>query len=160
VIPGSDLSTTEHLVTGLDNGREYTFRVRAMYKSRGYGGVVSEEATATPKTALGTPNRRPVIDRSRVSHFRIGSDAANATIGRVVAGDADGDTLTYALVDCGGDSARHFTIDSQGYVKTTATTAGFIKPITDRDEHGFALGARVTDADGARDEICIVVYVP
>ena len=45
-IPGSGATTTAHVVTGLDNGASYTFKLRAMNASG--NGAESDEATATP----------------------------------------------------------------------------------------------------------------
>ncbi len=45
-IPGSGATTTSHVVTGLDDGSEYSFKVRAV--NAGGGGAATEWATATP----------------------------------------------------------------------------------------------------------------
>ncbi len=49
-IPGSDATTTRHLVTGLHNGTSYTFEVRGRLYSGGYG-----PASATPVAVPDAP---------------------------------------------------------------------------------------------------------
>ncbi len=53
-IEGSDHRTTTHTVTGLSNGSEYRFRIRAQYVS-GPPGRKSERATATPAASVPLP---------------------------------------------------------------------------------------------------------
>ncbi len=53
-IEGSDHRTTTHTVTGLSNGSEYRFRIRAKYFS-GPPGRKSERATATPTAPAPLP---------------------------------------------------------------------------------------------------------
>ena len=52
-ISGSNANTTEHMVTGLTNGTNYTFRVRA--KNPMGEGLPSNEASATPVTVPSVP---------------------------------------------------------------------------------------------------------
>ena len=60
-ISGSGQSTTSHSVTGLSNGREYTFEVRAM---RGSKGGPASSVDATPNTPLPAPaNLSATTDR-------------------------------------------------------------------------------------------------
>ncbi len=49
-IPGSDASTTSHVVTGLANGTTYNFRIRSMYVELGtvFVEVMSEVVSVTP----------------------------------------------------------------------------------------------------------------
>ena len=46
-IPGSDASTVKHVVKGLENGRPYTFKIRAVNSVNGYE---SDERSATPRS--------------------------------------------------------------------------------------------------------------
>ena len=54
-IPSSGASTTTHTVTGLDNGEEYSFKVRAV--NSGGDGIATDWVTATP--VLSTPAVAP-----------------------------------------------------------------------------------------------------
>ncbi len=53
-IPGSPASTTSHTVSGLANGKSYSFRIRAV--NAGGLGPASDEATATPLPIPARPN--------------------------------------------------------------------------------------------------------
>ena len=56
VITGAGATTTTHTVTGLDNGSEYSFKVRAV--NSGGDGIATDWVTATP--VLSTPAVAPV----------------------------------------------------------------------------------------------------
>ncbi|MYE01874.1 MAG: hypothetical protein F4Y03_11470, partial [Alphaproteobacteria bacterium] len=46
-VPASDATTARHVVTGLENGRTYMFRIRAVNSANGYE---SDERSATPRS--------------------------------------------------------------------------------------------------------------
>ena len=56
-IPGSDAGTVAHIATGLLNGPEYTFQVRAVNAAG--AGAASNSASATPRAATGAPTVVP-----------------------------------------------------------------------------------------------------
>ena len=64
-IPGSDADTVSHVVTGLTNGTQYTFQIRAVNPTG--ASPVSEMASATPaalpRTLPGPANLQVRVDR-------------------------------------------------------------------------------------------------
>ena len=64
-IANSGASTTSHTVTGLTNGTEYTFKVRAA-NTRG-DGAASDAAQATPSTTPATPTGLTATDNNQAS---------------------------------------------------------------------------------------------
>ena len=91
---------TTHTVTGLDNGTEYTFEVRAVS-----GAVPGPAATVTAIPVR--PNRPPAF-RQPAWSFELPENRDGreepVELGAVTAEDPDGDALTYGLVS--GDRER------------------------------------------------------
>ena len=91
-IAGSGASTTSHTVTGLTNGTQYVFQVRAVNAVG--AGAASADMTETPEA----PNNAPTVanaiaDQSVVVGSTLTVDLEAS--GSEVFADADGDTLTY-----------------------------------------------------------------
>ena len=80
-ISGSNANTTEHTVTGLTNGTNYTFRVHA--KNQTGEGLPSNEASATPVTVPSVPQNftlTPGNGRVRLDWTAPASDGGNAIL--------------------------------------------------------------------------------
>ncbi len=80
-ISGSNANTTEHTVTGLTNGTNYTFRVRA--KNPMGEGLPSNEASATPVTVPSVPQNftlTPGNGQVRLDWTAPASDGGNAIL--------------------------------------------------------------------------------
>ena len=80
-ISGSNANTTEHTVTGLTNGTNYTFRVRA--KNPMGEGLPSNEASATPVTVPSVPQNftlTPGNGRVRLDWTAPASDGGSAIL--------------------------------------------------------------------------------
>ena len=80
-ISGSNANTTEHTVTGLTNGTNYTFRVHA--KNQTGEGLPSNEASATPVTVPSVPQSftlTPGNGRVRLDWTAPASDGGNAIL--------------------------------------------------------------------------------
>ena len=100
--------------------------MRTMYKATGYGGVASGERAVTPKANLCTPNQQPVIDRSSITGFRIGSTAADVAIGQLSASDPVRRRHHLPVDGLQGRQFRRFTIDNRSTVKTAAASERFL----------------------------------
>ena len=80
-ISGSNANTTEHTVTGLTNGTNYTFRVHA--KNQTGEGLPSNEASATPVTVPSVPQSftlTPGNGRVRLDWTAPASDGGSAIL--------------------------------------------------------------------------------
>ena len=132
-------------VTGLENGRQYTFAVRAV---NGAGSGPPAEVTARL-------NRSPVFERSTYSfelpEHRDGS-AQPVELGSVTAEDPDGDELTYGLSS--GDRER-FAVGSQDGALT------YIGPgeSLEREPNRYDLTVLARDSFGAEALAQVVVTV-
>ena len=128
IMPRSMGSRLGYTVTGLENGREYMFRVRAHYKYE-HGdtpGTPSAPAFATPTAPPAPPpgqtpppgqptgpNTPPEFDRDTAwaDYCVNGGTGSGVEVARVTAFDQDGDRLTFYQVkgfDEIGD--QHFTV--------------------------------------------------
>ncbi len=87
-IADSDASTTSHTVTGLTNGTEYVFQVRAV--NAGGSGTASVAVTATANNAT------PSFDMNTVDDQSYTQNSAITTLNLPAATGGDG-TLTYSL---------------------------------------------------------------
>ncbi len=119
-IPGSTVTTTSHIVTGLTNGTEYNFRIRAV---NAHGdGAVSTVATATPTTA---PPPGDGDDGDDGDDSRSGGGGSGG--GRRAPADQHGDTPAAATA-----------LDPTA---PTAPTAGYLQSRTDEDDFRLDLPA-------------------
>ena len=150
-VPGSGARTTRHTVTGLMNGTEYTFRIRAANEVNGYE---SDERTATPQpprpakpTGLSATagNSRAVLAWDDPSNATISKwqytykttggyggwtdipDSTATTTGHTVAGLANGVAHTFRIraVNGGGDSEASDEATATPVLPPPAKPAGF-----------------------------------
>ena len=77
-VRNSDASTDDHVVTGLTNGTEYTFQVRAVNSSG--GGLASNELSAIPSTTPGTPTLTATAGDKQVRLTWTGADDGGSRI--------------------------------------------------------------------------------
>ena len=147
-IPGSDASTTTHTVSGLTNGVEYTFSVRAVYPAG--NSPASDSASATPEASL---NNAPEFDEGTATTRAVDENAAGGEdIGTPVsATDADAtDTLTYSL---GGTDAGDFDVDTgNGQLKTKSA-------LDHEAKDSYSVTVEVTDNNGGTDSIAVTITV-
>ncbi len=108
-IPGSGATTTSHTVTGLDNGSEYSFKVRAV--NVGGDGADTGWATATP-----TPSAAS-LSIADVTAAEDGTFAFTVTAAPTPSSEV---SFRYTVAAAGGDTA---TADSDFTAVTPATTA-------------------------------------
>ena len=153
-IDGTDpwLSTgsteTTLTVTGLDNGTEYLFEVRAV--NRVGGGPPAEAATVPAR-----PNRPPAFGQPAWS-FELPENRDGSVepveLGALVAEDPDGDALTYGLAS--GGSGR-FAVGASDGVLT------YVGPGEDyeAEPNRYGLEVRVRDEAGAEAEARVAVVV-
>ena len=88
-IDGSGATTTSHTVTGLTNGQQYAFQIRAV--NNGGDGDASATATATPE-----PDTTPGFGTGTIADQTYTQNAAIATLTLPEATGGNG-TLTYSL---------------------------------------------------------------
>ena len=95
-------------------------------------------------------NDAPVAGFDPAGVAQVHEDMAPIQVARVVAGDADGDTLSYAIV--GGDPAGLFQIGQDGWIST-------MRAASDADVGGHALVVEVSDGHGDPVRLTIPVEV-
>ena len=138
--------TTSHGVSGLINGTEYTFQIRAVNAVG--AGSWSEEATATPNAAPTFPEAAPPLSFPENTAGGTNIDPA------VTATDDAGDTLTYSLE---GADAGSFRIDgSTGQVSTKAKA----EVTYDHEaKASYSVTVRATDSHGAISALDVTIAV-
>ena len=148
----SDATTTSHTVTGLSNGTEYTFQIRAM---RGAGeGDPSDAVTATPLA-----NPAPAFATETATLAVAENTASGGDVGApVTATDADGDELIYSL--SGTDAASFAISGSTGKITVASGVAlDFENPGSDDGDNEYTVTVSVSDgedAEGNTDATAIV----
>ena len=98
-------SARSQAVTGLTNGTEYTFEVRAV---NGVGAGMAASVSATPVQ----PNRTPSVSGPDDPS---GNENSTSSLGTYTASDPDGDTLTWSL---SGSNASSFELKGSGTSRT------------------------------------------
>ena len=157
-------SKNSYLVTGLDNGTTYSFRLRS--KARGiHVSEVSATVTATPAASAETPNCPPTFNQPTDDYPRIRNDqGAGVVVSTITATDPDGDVLTYSLQtpnnprSSNGNwlpphESSHFSISSSGVITTLGTVSALPEGTS------FWLGVKVTDHDGDSDYAAVRVSI-
>ncbi len=150
-IPQSDDTTASLTVTGLTNGVEYTFQVRAVdYVGMGPG---SDSARARPRSSgRRDPNRPPSFRGVSSFAFAVAENTPPGTLvgSAVTATDADGDVLTYSL---SGTDASSFGIDS-------STGQLFLKdPLDYETKSVYEVTIRVSDDNNASVDVDVTITI-
>ena len=99
-------SARSQAVTGLTNGTEYTFEVRAV---NGVGAGMAASVSATPIQ----PNRTPSVSGPEDPS---GNENSTSSLGTYTASDPDGDTLTWSL---SGSNASSFELKGSSNTSRT-----------------------------------------
>ena len=142
--PG-EANATSFTVTGLTNGTDYSFKVRAV-NSAGEG-AESNEASATPSAV----NRAPVFGADTATRSVAENTATGTDIGdAVTATDADGDTLTYSLG--GTDVASFAIVAASGQLQTEAA-------LNFETRSSYEVTVTATDTSGGTDSITVTISV-
>ncbi len=148
-IVGSDKNTTEHTITGLDNGTEYTFALRAVNDS-GPGAVSTVSATPEERT------RQPEENNAPTAHA--GDDQTVAEGDAVIldgsaSSDPEGADLTYVWTQTAPDSGEGsaVTLDTTEPDKPTFTAPDLSATTT--------LTFSLTVNDGTRDSTADTVDI-
>ena len=136
-VPGSDGDTTSYNVTTLNNGSQYSFRVRAVNGASGsVKGAPSDPASATPLEPNTTPSfgNQTIADQTFIKDVEITADTLPEARGGT-------GTLTYSLAasDPNGSlpAGLTFTVSSRQLVGTPTTT-----------QSAISYSYTATDADG------------
>ena len=150
-IPQSDDTTASLTVTGLTNGVEYTFQVRAVdYVGMGPG---SDSARARPRSSgRRDPNRPPSFRGVSSFAFAVAENTPPGTLvgSAVTATDADGDILTYSL---SGTDASSFGIDS-------STGQLFLNdPLDYETKSVYEVTIRVSDNNNASVDVDVTITI-
>ncbi|MDE0471757.1 MAG: fibronectin type III domain-containing protein [Ekhidna sp.] len=112
VISGSDATTTTHTVSGLTNGTEYTFRIRAVAGSV-VNGVESAEKAATPVAAPVKP-----------TNFMATAGDGEVTLSWTDPSNSDITSYQYRQKAGTGNYGNWTTIPGSGATTTTHTVSG------------------------------------
>ncbi len=138
-------AVTDVVLGGLTPATAYEVQVRAHGDGTGPWSASGQGTTAAPVATATVPS---FVGGSSATSFALDAPHEDAAqVGRVVAGDADGDALTYSLAS-GGDNDS-FTIDDAGLIRVKA---GQLLPAGTQ----YTVTARVTDgedANGAREAV-------
>ena len=130
-------AVTEVVLGGLTPSTTYEVQVRAYGDGTGPWSDSGQGTTAAPVT---TPTVPRFVGGTSASFSLAAPHEDAAQVGRVVASDADGDTLTYSL-ESGGDNDS-FTIDNTGLIRVKT---GEVLPAGAQ----YTLTARVSDREDA-----------
>ena len=131
-IPDSDATTTSHTVTGLTNGTEYTFAIRAA-NSEG-NGAAADAVTATP---VGPPSKPTGL----VARQAVGS----VTLTWANPDNSDINGYAYQQKEGAGEFGSWTDIDGSSAITTSYTVTGLTTGI----EHSFRV--RAVSSGGASD---------
>ena len=145
VISGSDATTTTHTVSGLTNGTEYTFRIRAVAGSV-VNGVESDEKAATPVAA---PVKPTVTIARGTSPVMEGTGAAFT----VTAAPAPASSLTVNLLVTEAAGSGDFVASNDEGRKTVVISTSGSATYTvatvddDTDEANGSVIVTIVDSD-------------
>ena len=143
-VPNSSASTTSYRVTGLDNRKVYAFSVRAVnIAGPGLAAAIVVNTAPEFNGAQNGATERSVAENA----------GAGAAVGSpVVATDADGDALTYAL---GGSDAASFAIDEDtGQIRVGAGTT-----LDYETKSSYAIEVAAADPSGAGATVAVTIMV-
>ncbi|WP_446831834.1 fibronectin type III domain-containing protein [Candidatus Foliamicus sp.] len=138
-IAGSAASTNGHTVTGLTNGTQYVFQVRAVNAVG--AGAASADMTETPEA----PNNAPTVANAISDQSVDVGSAVTVDLeagGSEVFADADGDTLTYTA-SSGAAATATVAVDAAAKTVTVTGVAAGTATITVTAEDPS--GASVSD---------------
>ena len=135
-VPGSGAKITSHIVTGLANDSEYSFRIRAV--NAAFDGTPSDHMTATP-TAASVPPASPVdltAEQNGIDQVELRWDASS-------------DPLTVTGYDYSRDAGTNWTaIPGSDYSTISHTVTGLVTGT----RYTFAVRAKNGAGEGTRSQ--------
>ena len=146
-------NAASYTVSGLTNGTEYTFAVRAV-NSTG-DGEASDSVSVTPATSASpSANNLPAFSAETTDRSVAENALGGTNVGLPVsATDADNEALTYSLTSCGSDHDS-FTIDSDGQIKVAEGA-----DLDHEAKSSYTVTVTAADISNATDEITVTITV-
>ena len=142
-----DGSARSRTITGLTNGQEYTFQVRAKNEP-GYGAAGQDRATPV------APNRRPTVRGPETASV---AENGSKKVGTYTGTDPDaGDTVTWSL---SGTDPGHFELKTPAVMPGTRRELHFRNTPDHEARSSYSVRVRVRDGGGLADSVQVAVTV-